>query len=110
MLATPSCIPPVPDGNSFPLQPIGSARATDCQRDGKVLPPEVYPLQMIAPAGVGVLQKPGDIFKISEIEVQKGLPGLLPGAGTLSSSTPFFSCGTPHARVYAATRDRLSTS
>jgi hypothetical protein len=35
----------------------------------------------------GVLPNLGDIFKISEIELQKGLAGLLPGPGTLPSST-----------------------
>jgi len=41
----------------------------------------------------GVLQNLGSIFKISEIEVQKGLPELLPGPGTLSSSCLFFLVG-----------------
>jgi hypothetical protein len=85
--------PPALGGNSFPVRPIGLARATDCQRDGKVLPPGVYPLQMIAPAGVGVLQKPCDIFKISEIGLQKGRAGLLPGLGTVSSSGLSFLVG-----------------
>jgi hypothetical protein len=49
-----------------------------------------------------VLQKPCDIFKISEIEVQKGLSGLLPRPGTLSSSTPSFLVGLLRAHVYAA--------
>ncbi len=47
-----------------------------------------------------VLHKPCDIFKISEIEVQKLLAGLLPGPGTLSSSPPSFLVGLlPHARL-----------
>jgi len=38
----------------------------------------------------GELHKPCDIFKISEIEVQKLPKGLLPRPGTVSSSAPSF--------------------
>ncbi len=35
----PMCIRRVPCGNSFPLKPIGSARATDWERGGSLPPP-----------------------------------------------------------------------
>ena len=57
----------------------------------------------------GVLQKPCDIFKISEIELQKGLPGLLPRPGTLSSSGLFFLVGLLRTHVYAASQARDAT-
>ncbi len=53
----------------------------------------------------GVSQKPGDIFKISEIELQKGRAGLLPRPGTLPSSAPSFLWDS-FAHVYAATHAR----
>ena len=33
-----SCIPHVPGGNSFPIKPIGSARATEWEGGGSLLP------------------------------------------------------------------------
>lgn len=54
-----------------------------------------------------VLQKPGDIFKNLEIGLQKGLPGLLPRPGTLSSSTPSFLVGLlPHTSTRPPTPAR----
>ena len=41
----------------------------------------------------GELQNLGDIFKISEIGLQKGLAGFLPGPDTFSSSGLFFLVG-----------------
>ncbi len=38
-LILPMCIPLVPGGNSFPINPIGSARATDWEGGGSLPPP-----------------------------------------------------------------------
>ena len=52
----------------------------------------------------GVLQNLGDIFEISEIELQKGRAGLLPGPGTLSCSGLFFLVGLlPHSITTTST-------
>jgi hypothetical protein len=48
---------------------------------------------------------PCDIFKISEIGLQKGRKGLLPRPGTLPSSASFFLWDS-FAHVYAATHAR----
>jgi hypothetical protein len=97
-----SLYPRVRRGNSFPHKPIGAARATDWEGGGSLPAAATCPSLVTTPAGFGVSQIPCGIFGISEIEVRKGLAGLLPALGLLTSSTPVFSCGTPPAHVYAA--------